>query len=158
MSGAHLPNSLQEVGSGPRPSYCVRAVVALTLGFCAAVTAAPVARAEEFVTYEVLAQSPFLTAVDVEYSDLDGPVALQNVPLPWRTNAAVADAHSVDTRLRVNWQSPVRYKWVIVRIFTRGSMLCESIADKGETSCTGRGYYNGEMPRWMPPMSPPGAT
>jgi hypothetical protein len=132
-------------------------VIALFMGFSAAVTSSAVARAEEFVTYEVLAQSPFLTAVDVEYTTLGGHVALPNVPLPWRMNAAVLDAHSVDTTLRVKWQSPVRYKWVIVRIFTRGSMLCESIADKGETTCTGRGYYKGEMPQWMPPMSPPGA-
>lgn len=135
----------------------LRCVIALVVGFSSALASSSVARAEESVTYEVLAQSPFLTAVDVEYTTLGGQVALQNVPLPWRMNAAVPDAHSVDTTLRVRWQSPVRYKWVIIRIFSRGSMLCESIADKGETTCTGRGYYRGEMPRWMPPMSPPGA-
>jgi hypothetical protein len=132
-------------------------MIAVIMGLSAAMVRPAVAHAEEFVTYEVLAQSPFLTAADVEYTDLVGQVALQNVPLPWRMNAAVADAHSVDTTLRVKWQSPVRYKWVIIRIFTRGSMLCESIADNGETTCTGKGYYRGEMPRWMPPMSPPGA-
>ena len=135
----------------------LRVMIAVIMGFSAAMVRPAVAHAEEFVTYEVLAQSPFLTAVDVEYTDLVGQVALQNVPLPWRMNAAVADAHSVDTTLRVKWQSPVRYKWVIIRIFTRGSMLCESIADNGQTTCTGKGYYRGEMPRWMPPMSPPGA-
>lgn len=135
----------------------LRVMIALLMSFAAVVTA-PVTRADEAVTYEVLAQSPFLTAVDVEYTDLAGQVALQNVALPWRMNAMVADAHSVDTTLRVKWQSPVRYKWVIVRIFTRGSMLCEAIADQGETTCTGRGFYKGEMPRWMPPMSPPGAS
>jgi hypothetical protein len=136
----------------------VRIAITLIMGCSAAVTTPGVARAEEFVTYEVLAQSPSLTAVDVEYTDLSGQVALQNVALPWRMNAAVTDAHSVDTTLHVTWQSPVRYKWVIVRIFTRGSMLCESIADHGETTCTAEGYYKGEMPRWMPPMSPPGAS
>lgn len=135
----------------------LRVVIALIMGF-SAMAGAVVAHAEEFVTYEVLTQSPSLTSVDVEYTDLTGQVALQNVALPWRMNAAVADPHSVDTTLDVKWQSPVRYKWVIVRIFTRGSMLCESIADKGETTCTGKGFYRGELPRWMPPMSPPGAT
>ncbi len=136
----------------------LRVVIALIMGCSAAVGAPAIARADESVTYEVLAQSPSLTAVDAEYTDGAGQVAVQNVSLPWRINAAVADAHSVDTTLHVTWQSPVRYKWVIVRIFTRGSMLCQSIADKGETTCTGTGYYKGEMPRWMPPMSPPGAS
>jgi hypothetical protein len=135
-----------------------RVMIALVIGCSAAVGAPAMAHADESVTYEVLAQSPSLTEVDVEYTEGPGQVAVQNVALPWRMNAAVADAHSVDTTLRVTWQSPVRYKWVIVRIFTRGSMLCESIADQGETTCTGKGYYRGEMPRWMPPMSPPGAS
>ncbi len=136
----------------------LRVIAVATVGlFAAALVSPAIAHADEFVTYEVLAQSPFLTAVDVDYTDLSGQVALQNVALPWRMNAAVADAHSVDTTLRVRWQSPVRYKWVIVRIFTRGSMLCESIADAGDTMCTAKGFYRGEMPRWMPPMSPPGA-
>ncbi|OBH50408.1 hypothetical protein [Mycobacterium sp. E2479] len=136
----------------------LRVMIALIMGCSEAVGAPAIARADESVTYEVLAQSPSLTAVDAEYTDGAGQVAVQNVSLPWRMNATVPDAHSVDTTIRVTWPSPVRYKWVIVRIFTRGSMLCESIADKGETTCTGRGYYKGEMPRWMPPMSPPGAS
>ncbi|OJZ76074.1 hypothetical protein BRW65_01105 [Mycobacterium paraffinicum] len=136
----------------------LRVAIALIVGCFAAVSTPGVARAEEFVTYEVVAQSPSLTSVNVDYADLSGPVALQNVALPWRMNAAVADPHSVDTTLHVTWQSPVRYKWVIVRIWTRGSLLCEAIADAGETTCTAKGYYKGEMPRWMPPMSPPGAS
>jgi hypothetical protein len=136
----------------------LRVMIALILSISASVSAPAMAHADDSVTYEVLAQSPFLTAVDVEYTDSAGQVAVPNVPLPWRMNAVVPDAHSVDTTLHVKWQSPVRYKWVIIRIFTRGSMLCESIADRGETSCTGKGYYRGEMPRWMPPMSPPGAS
>lgn len=135
----------------------LRVMIALLIGFTATVIAPAVAHADDVVTYEVLAQSPFVTAVDVEYTDLSGQVALQDVALPWRMNAEVADANRVDTMLHVTWKSPVRYKWVIIRIFNRGSMLCESTADKGETTCTGKGYYRGEMPRWMPPMSPPGA-
>jgi hypothetical protein len=136
----------------------LRVVIALIIGFSAAMVSPGVAHAEDSVTYEVLAQSPSVTSVNVEYADLSGQVALQDVALPWRMNAEVTDPHSVDTTLHVTWQSPVRYKWVIVRIWTRGSLLCEAIADKGETTCTAKGYYKGEMPRWMPPMSPPGAS
>ncbi|OBI44035.1 hypothetical protein [Mycobacterium sp. E796] len=136
----------------------LRVVIALLTGCSAALGAPATARADDSVTYEVLSQSPSLTAVDAEYTDGVGQVAVQNIPLPWRMNAAVPDAYSADTTIRVTWPSPVRYKWVIVRIFTRGSMLCEAIADKGETTCTGRKYYKGEIPRWMPPMSPPGAS
>ena len=133
-----------------------RAIVTLIVVACAGVLVPAVAHAAEPVTYEVWTESPVPTAVDIEYTDLTGKVTLRDVVLPWRMNAVVADAQSLDTTLRVTWQSPIRYKWLISRIFTRGSMICESIRDAGEASCTGRGLYGGEMPQFLPPVAPPG--
>lgn len=140
----------------------LRVSTALMMGLVAGVITPPVAHAEEFVTYEVFAQSPDITAVDVEYTDLARQVDLRNVPLPWRINAAVADAHSVNTTLHVTWrppdvagQTPGRYKWVTTRIFSRGSLLCEAIRDNGNATCTGKGLYKGEIPPFLPPVEPP---
>lgn len=135
----------------------VRVVTALILGFPIAVGGAAVARAQEFVTYEVSAQTTSPPPVDVEYTDLGGKVTLSHVTLPWRMNAAVVDPHSADTTLRVTWKPAERYKWINLRIFSRGSNLCERNGDTGNETCTGKGFYKQVIPPFLPPTAPPGA-
>lgn len=105
-----------------------------------AVGVAPAARADVGVTYEVI--SGYIHSVSVEFNDRSQPISLQNVSLPWRTNAMVVNPKSQladGAKLSANWQPPAEKfgGWVTIRIFVRGSLICESSQKKGKASCYG---------------------
>ncbi|OBH52698.1 hypothetical protein A5685_14775 [Mycobacterium colombiense] len=117
-----------------------------------AVVMAPAAHADDAVTYEVT--STAVSTANVEYSDASGRAALDNVQLPWRTNANVPNAHSGDTSVRADWHSSAkRFGWVTVRVYSRGSLLCEITLDVGDAECNGSGYRYTPVPpyQWCPP-------
>ena len=109
---------------------------------------APVANADDAVVYEVRSSAVDAVA-NIENADIAGPHALQNVTLPWRTTASVVNPHSDDAQLAADWrQEAQRYKWVTVRTYTHGSLLCEFTLDSGNAACSGRGAYADErIPR-----------
>lgn len=121
-------------------------VVTALLAVLTAVAGCPPAGAEGTVMYEV--RSSFIPVASIEYSDVTGSHRLTDVPLPWRLSAAVADPHGTDTTLRADWPSPVRYEWLTIRIYHRGSLLCERILDAGTATCDARGPYADLVPRW----------
>jgi hypothetical protein len=101
------------------------------------VTTAPSARADDTVTYEVLTTSD-IPAVNVEYNDVSRRLTLQQVPLPWRMNATVGNPRSNDAEIRADWRPLAKpSKWVIVRIYYRGSLLCQNTLDVGNAACYG---------------------
>jgi hypothetical protein len=101
------------------------------------VAMAPSARADDTVTYEVLTTSDIAT-VNVEYNDVSGRLALQQVPLPWRMNVTVGNPRSNDAEIRADWRPLAKpSKWVTVRIYYRGSLLCENTLDVGNAACYG---------------------
>lgn len=112
------------------------------------------ARADDVVTYEVT--SNFIDSVTVDYSDGAGRSGPVRVTLPWRANVAVSNPLRADATIDVSWEPAQRYKFVQVRMFVRGSKLCESTLDAGKASCTGRGAYGGVIPPFLPPVEPPG--
>jgi hypothetical protein len=117
-----------------------------------AVALAPAARADDYVTYEVTSSD--VTAANVQYSDISGQKALNEVPLPWRTNVTVVNPHSNDVSLRADWQPAAgRYRWVTVRVYTHGNLLCENTLDVGDAECYGSGPHYGPIPpyQWCPP-------
>jgi hypothetical protein len=116
---------------------------------------APSAGADGAVMYEVI--SNYIGSASVDFTDGSGRTSLPEVVLPWRQNVQVSDPYSIDTTLHVTWLGAQRYKWVKVRIYTRGSLLCEGTFDTGEGLCTARGLYGGRLPLFLPPMSPAGA-
>ena len=110
-------------------------LIALTTGI-AAIALAPLARADEPVTYEVI--SSYISVVNIEYNDLGQRQAVQQVALPWRMNATVGKADSNDAEIRVDWRPQAGPgRWLTVRIFSHGSLLCESILDVGNATCYG---------------------
>ena len=121
-------------------------IAAVVAGLAAVTTPAP-ANADATVTYEVL--SSYVSTATIAFSDVEGQHVLNDVTLPWRLSARVADAHTAAAALGVDWQSQAgRYKWVVVRIYTSGSLLCERTLDAGSGSCDGRGPYADMLPRW----------
>jgi hypothetical protein len=105
-----------------------------------AVAMAPAAHADETVTYEVASSD--IAATNIEYFDLTGRKALEQVPLPWRINATVIDPHSDATEVRADWgPAAANYKWVTVRIYFQGSLLCEKTLDVGKEACYGGKSY-----------------
>ena len=107
----------------------------------AAVTMAPSANADDTVTYEILTTSD-IAAVNVDYNDVSGRQALQKVPLPWRMNATVGNPRSNDAEIRADWRRlATTSKWVTVRIYYRGSLLCENTLDIGVATCYGSTTY-----------------
>ncbi|MGH3968766.1 MAG: hypothetical protein ACRDTV_11770 [Mycobacterium sp.] len=127
-------------------------IVALLTGI-APFALAPAAHAADPVVYEV--RSPTVPVANIDWSDTAGQHTLQNVQLPWRTSVMVDNAHSDEARLSAEWQPGAisypnagRYMWVTLRIYSKGSLLCESTVDLGKTACTGRGFYvDSETPR-----------
>jgi hypothetical protein len=125
----------------------IQAVAVSVIAGISAMMTAPTADADAPVMYEVISSE--LTAATIEYTDVYGQHRLENVPLPWRLNVTVADPHSANTLLRADWAPQAgRYKWATIRIFTRGSLLCENTLDAGTASCDGRGAYADQVPRW----------
>jgi len=115
----------------------------------AALLQAPVAQAEDMVTYEIFSDSVAGLA-GVEYRDTAGKHLLQDVPLPWTLTVPVVDATSPTAdgaELRADWRPNFRTaatvgrvllgKFVTVRISRGGQILCESILDVGNATCYG---------------------
>ncbi len=91
------------------------------------------------VTYEV--SSDLVPAANVEYYDMARRIALAQVALPWRTTVNVAQAASPTrdgAEIRADWRPyRWRYKYVTVRIYRGGDLLCESTLDVGDATCYG---------------------
>jgi hypothetical protein len=115
-------------------------IVSLIAGV-SAVAITPTAHADETVTYEVASND--IAAANVEYFDLTGRKAQNQVPLPWRINVTVVNPHSNDAEVRADWRSSIAApvwrpsKWVTVRIYYRGIILCENTLDVGNAACYG---------------------
>lgn len=115
-------------------------VAALAAGVFS-VTLAPPAVADDNVTYEVTSLTTYVGAVNVEYNDSSQRISLQRVALPWRQNAIVPHARSQSEQgaeVRADWR-PVAApsRWVSVRIYVRGSLICENTLDVGDATCYG---------------------
>jgi hypothetical protein len=109
---------------------------------------APLATADDSVTYEVVSNS--IGTANVEYQDRNGRVHLANVGLPWRTSVVLADARSVSTegaQVRADWRSHIAApvwrpgQWVTVRVYVGGVLACESTLDLGNATCYGATPY-----------------
>ncbi len=124
------------------------AAVSVIVGF-AGVLCAPVARAEDTVTYEIFSDSVGMLA-GVEYRDTAGKHLLQAVPLPFSLTVPVVDAKSPTAdgaELRADWRPNFRTAatvgrvlqghFVTVRIKEGNDVLCESILDIGNVTCYG---------------------
>lgn len=124
-------------------------MAAATLGGLAGVMQAPVAHAQDVVTYEIFSDSVGGLA-GVEYRDISGKHLLQDVALPWRLTVPVVDATSPTAdgaELRADWRPNFRTaatvgrvllgKFVTVRIYRGEELLCESILDVGNATCYG---------------------
>lgn len=122
------------------------AILAVGLG---SLLHAPVARAEDMVTYDIFSDSVGQLA-GVEYRDTSGKHLLQDVPLPWTLTVPVVKATSSTAdgaELRADWRPDFRTAatvgrvlqghFVTVRISRGGEMLCESILDVGNATCYG---------------------
>lgn len=110
---------------------------------------APVAHAEDTVTYDIFSDS-VRTLAGVEYRDTSGKHLLQDVSLPWRLTVPVVDAKSPTAdgaELRADWRPNFRTAatvarvlqghFVTVRIMKGNDVLCESILDLGNATCYG---------------------
>lgn len=117
---------------------------------------APLAHAEDVVTYEIFSDSVAGLA-SVEYRDTSGKHLLRNVPLPWRLSVPVADATSPradGAELRADWRPNFRTaatvgrllqgKFVTVRIYRGEELLCENNLDVGNATCYGSVPHRGE--------------
>jgi hypothetical protein len=127
----------------------VALIAASVLGGLAGVMQAPVAHAQDLVTYEIFSDSVGGLA-GVEYRDTAGKHLLQDVALPWRLTVPVVDATSPTAdgaELRADWRPNFRTaatvgrvllgKFVTVRIYRGEELLCESILDVGNATCYG---------------------
>lgn len=117
---------------------------------------APMAQAQDTVTYEIFSDSVAGLA-GVEYRDTSGKHLLQDVPLPWTLTVPVVDATSPTAdgaELRADWRPNFRTAatvgrvllghFVTVRISRGSQILCESILDVGNATCYGSAPHRAE--------------
>lgn len=133
MRPAH-PDSL-----GRNVIRSIATALCLFIGVSAAV-APPPARADETVLYEVI--SGYIPTVDIDYNDGTQMISLKDVPLPWRITASIANPASRSSdgaKIHAHWKEAAKPSpsWVIVRIYVRGSLICESYRDWGDAACEG---------------------
>lgn len=132
-------------------SEAVLTIVGLTGLVCA-----PVARAEDTITYDIFSDSVGELA-GVEYRDTSGKHLLQDVRLPWSLTVPVVDATSPTrdgAELRADWRPDFRTAatvarvlqghFVTVRIMRGSDVLCESILDLGNATCYGNVPHTAE--------------
>lgn len=110
---------------------------------------APGARGEDSVTYEVTSDD--VDTANIEYFDRSQRKVVEGVPLPWRTQVAVVEARSASTRgaeVRADWRSAVGRlpvwqpgRFVTVRIYFRGAVICENTLDVGNAACYGSANF-----------------
>jgi hypothetical protein len=127
----------------------MRAFVAVVIAVFATMATAPVAHAEDTVTYEIFSDYvPVLSGI--EYRDVGGKHLLQGVSLPWTLTVPVVDAFDPEdngAELRADWRPNFRTaatvgrvlqgQFVTVRISLGGKVLCESTLDVGNATCFG---------------------
>ncbi|GAA2397340.1 MmpS family transport accessory protein [Mycolicibacterium llatzerense] len=95
--------------------------------------------ADDAVTYEVVSDD--IHTANIEYQDLTGRISVQQVPLPWRIDAAVRGVRSEPpqgSQVRADWRptaAPTR--WVSVRIIYHGKVICQNTLDIGDAACYG---------------------
>jgi hypothetical protein len=133
--------SLAAAQRHPQCAHRIYGLGAVLIAGIAAVLAAPSAHAEDSVTYEIVSDQQDVPAANVEYNEGSRRKALQQVPLPWRLTVDVPHAVSPandGAEIRADWR-PYRwpYKYVTVRIYLRGTLLCESTLDVGDATCYG---------------------
>lgn len=110
-----------------------------------AVAPAPIARADESVTYEVVSDSVGV-ADGIEYFDGAARQLLERVPLPWRTDVTMANPRSWSmdgAEVRADWRSSIAApvwrpgKWVTVRVYIGKTLRCQNTLDVGNAACYG---------------------
>ncbi len=110
-----------------------------TLGVAVAVLCAPVAQADNAVTYQVVSDT--VSVMNVEYVDATGRKLLKNVALPWRLDVSMAAAAGPTGRgaqVRADWRPAAQPgRWVRVTIHSDGTLLCQSTLDIGNATCYG---------------------
>jgi hypothetical protein len=124
------------------------AAVSMIVGLTGLVYA-PVARAEDTVTYDIFSDSVGQVS-GIEYRDTAGKHLIQDIPLPWTLTVPVVDAKSPTSdgaELRADWRPNFRTAatvgrvlqghYVTVRIMKGNDVLCESILDIGNATCYG---------------------
>jgi hypothetical protein len=106
---------------------------------------APLARADESVTYEVVSDSVGV-ADGIEYFDGSTRQLLEHVPLPWRTDVTMANPRSWGTdgaEVRADWRSSIAApvwrpgKFVTVRVYLGKTLRCQNTLDVGNAACYG---------------------
>lgn len=120
-----------------------RRIGAAAAAAAVAVSASPAfaapAVATDAVTYEIVSDT--IAAVDIEYMQQGGRTLITSVPLPWRIDVPLDDAQGPTGRgaqLRADWRrTRGSAKWVTVRIYSAGRLLCESTLDVGNATCYG---------------------
>lgn len=123
----------------------IRLIIVSLITGISSVVVAPVARADDNVTYEVVSND--VAKANVEYFDHSARRALNGVPLPWRTDATVPNAHvpSINgAEVRADWRDSIATlpawrpnHWVTVRIYFQGNVMCENTLDVGDAACYG---------------------
>jgi hypothetical protein len=134
---------------GPNAGNGIRALMAAVVAVMSALASAPVAHAEDSVTYDVFSDSVAVLS-GIEYRDVGGKHLLQGVALPWILSVPVVNAFDPEdngAELRADWRPDFRTaatvgrvlqgQFVTVRISLGGKVICESTLDVGNATCYG---------------------
>ncbi len=145
---------LGHVSFQERSMICLPRVMVSVMAGISILFLAPVARADQSITYEVVSSD--IPTASIEYFDGSARQALQNVALPWRTTVTVANPTSVGTdgaEVRADWRPAhlpigplgapaLASRWVTVRIYFGNTLRCANTLDVGDAACHGATPFN----------------
>lgn len=104
----------------------------------------PPAQAGGNVIYEITSND--IAVVNIEYVDGAERRGLSNVALPWQKEVAVAEVRAQPPQgaeVRADWNPNARpSKWVVVRIYSHGQVICQTTLDIGNATCYGVTPHN----------------
>lgn len=114
-------------------------VLIATAAVAVSALCAPVARADDVVTYEVVSET--VGSANIEWQDAAGRQSLQGVALPWRLDISMKDPLAQPpsgSQVRADWR-PVAApgRWVSVRVTYKGKLICQNTLDIGDAACYG---------------------
>lgn len=115
------------------------AAVSLATSCLPVVLYAPIAWANDVVTYEVFSDT--VRVANVEYQTSAGRMAVESVALPWRMDTPVQSVSGPPpdgSQVRADWR-PVAAprRWVSVRIIHQDKVICQNTLDIGNATCYG---------------------
>lgn len=118
-------------------------VAVVVAGSCSLAFPSTALADDNTVTYEVISDA--ITNANVEYFDGTASQQVDNVTVPWKTDATVGDLgngakQANHAEMKVSW-TPIPGEVVTTRITYKDKVICQNTVDTGQASCDFTNFF-----------------